>query len=143
MTTPAEPVPGGTSLARSLIERVKKQRDLMQSLAEHTGSVSVRVTSRDQSVAAEVDAQGALTGLWLGPSASRLGADVLAKLIVDTSQEAARHAMERHAFLFKEFHARMAELEKSPLTCWDGSNFTPGEAPPEQEIAQRPDDLTK
>ena len=37
--------PGSSSLARSLIERVKQQRDLMQSLAEHTAAVSVRVTS--------------------------------------------------------------------------------------------------
>ncbi|ORB48952.1 hypothetical protein BST43_24010 [Mycobacteroides saopaulense] len=137
----------GTSLAASLLARVRKQRDLMQSLAEHTAAVSVRVTSRDQSVSAEVDAHGALSGLWLGSSAARLGADVLAKLIVDTAQEAARHAMERHAFLFKEFNARMAELEKTPLTCWDGSTFVPGEDPDAEkdarEVAGSPEDPAK
>lgn len=128
--------PGSTSLARSLIERVKQQRDLMQSLAEHTAAVSVRVTSRDQSVSAEVDANGALSGLWLGPSAARMGADALAKLIVETSQEAARHASERHAFLFQEFNTRMEALNKTPLTCWDGSIFVPGEVRESAEVAQ-------
>lgn len=137
----------GTSLAASLLARVRKQRDLMQALAEHTAAVSVRVTSRDQSVSAEVDAHGALSGLWLGPSAARLGAEVLAKLIVDTAQEAARHALERQAFLFKEFSTRMAELEKMPLTCWDGSAFVPGEDPEiqkdAQEVAGSPQDPAK
>lgn len=137
----------GTSLAASLLARVRKQRDLMQSLAEHTAAVSVRVTSRDQSVSAEVDAHGALSGLWLGPSAARLGADALAKLIVDTAQEASRHAMERHAFLFNEFNTRMAELEKTPLTCWDGSTFVPGEDSDAEkdarEVAGSPKDPAK
>lgn len=126
------------SLAQSLIARVKKQRDLMQSLAEHSGSVSVRVTSRDQSVSAEVDAHGALTGLWLGPSSARLGADALAKLVVDTAQEAARHALERHAFLHKEFHTRMDELAQSPLTCWDGSTFVPGASADSGDVPEPP-----
>lgn len=134
----SDAVPGATSLARSLIERVKKQRDLLQSLAEHTAAVSVRVTSRDQSVSAEVDAHGALAGLWLGPSASRLGADVLAKLIVETAQEAARHAAERHAFLYHEFNMRMSALNETPLTCWDGTSFVPGAAPAEQKSTGGP-----
>ncbi|BBZ84289.1 Uncharacterised protein [Mycobacteroides abscessus subsp. bolletii] len=137
----------GTSLAASLLARVRKQRDLMQALAEHTAAVSVRVTSRDQSVSAEVDAHGAPSGLWLGPSAARLGAEVLAKLIVDTAQEAARHAMERQVFLFNEFNTRMADLEKMPLTCWDGSTFVPGEdsemQKDAQEVAGSPQDPAK
>lgn len=137
MNTP-DVTPGGTSLARSLIERVKKQRDLLQSLAEHTNSVSVRVTSRDQSVSAEVDAHGALTGLWLGASAPRLGADVLAKLIVETAHEAARHASERHAFLIQEFNARMDALQETPLTCWDGSTFVPGELTAGRHVGEEP-----
>lgn len=116
-----------TSLAESLLEVARKQRDLMQALSEHCNAISVRVTSRDQSVSAEVDASGALTGLWLNPQASKLGADALAKLIVETAHVAARTALERQNYLFGEYNARMQELQKIPLTCWDGSTFTRGE----------------
>jgi DNA-binding protein YbaB len=114
-----------TSLAQSLIDRVIKQRELLQSMTEETNSISVRVTSRDRSVSAEVDGLGALTGLWLGPPATRLDADALAKLIVDTAQEAARMATERYAFLMQEFTTRMEELQKEPLTRWDGTVIQP------------------
>ncbi|MEZ0363571.1 YbaB/EbfC family nucleoid-associated protein [Mycobacterium sp. pUA109] len=126
-----------TSLAQSLMARMRKQRDLMQALGEHCKSISVRVTSRDQSVSAEVTASGEMTGLWLGPSATRLGADALAKLIVETAQAASRLALERQNFLIKEFNSRMAELQETPLTCWDGSTFVPNQLPgipvPEQD----------
>lgn len=116
-----------TSLAESLLEVARKQRDLLQSLGEHCNSISVKVTSRDQSVSAEVDASGALTGLWLNPPATKLGADALAKLIVETAQAAARTALERQNYLYSEFNTRMQELQKTPLTCWDGSTFVPGQ----------------
>lgn len=115
-----------TSLAQSVLARAAKQRDLLKALAEHCNSISVRVTSRDKSVSAEVNATGEMTGLWLEPQASRLGADALAKLIVETAQAAARLALERQDFLYKEFNSRMADLAKGELTCWDGSRFTPG-----------------
>lgn len=114
-----------TSLAHSLIERVIKQRDLLQSMTEETKAISARVTSKDRSVSAEVNGLGSLTGLWLGPPATRLDADALAKLIVDTAQEAARLAMERYAFLLKEFTSRMEEFQKAPLTRWDGTVIQP------------------
>lgn len=115
-----------TSLAESLLEVARKQRDLMHALSEHCNAISVRVSSRDQSVSAEVDATGALTGLWLKPQATRLGADALAKLIVETAQAAAQLALERQNFLMNEFNTRMSELRKTPLTCWDGSTFVIG-----------------
>ncbi len=114
-----------TSLAHSLIERVIKQRDLLQAMTEETNSISVRVTSKDKAVSAEVDGRGSLTGLWLGPPATRLDAEALAKLIIDTSHEAARLAMERYAFLLKEFTSRMEEFQQAPLTRWDGATFHP------------------
>ena len=114
-----------TSLAQSVIARVIKQRDLMQSMTEQTKSISARVTSRDRAVSAEVDGLGNLTGLWLGPPATRLDADELAKLIVDTAQAAARVAIERYAMLVNEFTNRMAELQKAPLTRSNGEIVEP------------------
>jgi len=117
-----------TSLAQSVLAQAAKQRDLLQALSEHSNSISVRISSRDQSVSAEVDGAGTLTGLWLGPPATRLDADALARLIVETAQAAAQLALERQAFLFKEFNSRLTDLQKAPLTCWDGSQFVPGKS---------------
>lgn len=112
-------------LAVELIERIKLQRDLLEAMNEHCKTISARVTSRDQSVSAEVDGVGTLTGLWLNDNAYRNGSDELATLIVETAQAAAAVALERQKFLVKEFNERMAALQQTPLTKWDGTTFTP------------------
>ena len=114
-----------TGLADSLIARIVKQRDLVAAMDDHCTSISARITSRDQNVSVEVDGYGAMTGLWLGPGAHNLGADALAKLIVETAQAAAGVATERHRFLSDEFSSRMNELHQAPLTGWDGTTFEP------------------
>lgn len=114
-----------SGLADSLMGRIRKQRDLVQAMDEHCQSISARVTSRDGNVSAEVDGMGAMTGLWLGPAAHKLGADALAKLIVETAGAAAQVATARQQFLSQEFAQRMQELQEAPLTRWDGSAFEP------------------
>jgi hypothetical protein len=117
-----------TGLADSLIARIVRQRDLVAAMDDHCTSIAARVTSRDQNVSVEVDGYGAMTGLWLGPSAHRLGADALAKLIVETAHAAARVAAARQGFLSEEFSRRMNELRQAPLTRWDGTSFEPDRA---------------
>jgi hypothetical protein len=117
-----------TGLADSLIARIVRQRDLVAAMDDHCMSIAARVTSRDQNVSVEVDGYGAMTGLWLGPSAHRLGADALAKLIVETAHAAARVAADRQGFLSEEFGRRMNELRQAPLTRWDGTSFEPDRA---------------
>jgi DNA-binding protein YbaB len=114
-----------TGLADSLLARIIKQRDLTAAMDDHCKTIAARVTSRDRNVSVEVDGYGAMTGLWIGPSAHTLGADALAKLIVATAQAAARVAAERQGFLSEEFGRRMEELRQAPLTRWDGSTFVP------------------
>lgn len=114
-----------SGLADSVIARLIKQRDLVQSMDEHCQSISARVTSRDENVSVEVDGLGAMTGLWLGPNAHKLGPDALAKLIVETAQAAAKVAADRQKYLTGEFGRRMRELEHAPLTRWDGTTFEP------------------
>ena len=114
-----------TSLAQSVIARAIKQRDLMQAMTEQSKTITARVTSRDRAVSAEVDGLGSLTGLWLGPPASRLDPDALATLIVETAHAAARVAAERYNFLLKEFTTRMEELQNAPLTRSDGTVIEP------------------
>lgn len=113
------------SLADSLIARIVRQRDLMHSMNEHCNNISVRVTSRDQTVSVEVDGTGTMTGLMLGEHAYRHGAEGLAKLIVDTAQAAAKVAMERRVQLTEEFNGELAKLQSDPLTRWDGTVFQP------------------
>jgi hypothetical protein len=116
-----------TGLADSLIARIVKQRDLVQAMDEHCKSISARVTSRDQNVSVEVDGYGAMTGLWLGAGAHKLGAQDLATLIVETAHAAAKVAADRQAYLTEQFGERMRELQQSPLTRWDGTAFEPDE----------------
>ena len=114
-----------TGLADSLIARIAKQRDLTAAMDDHCRTISARVTSRDQNVSVEVDGYGAMTGLWIGANAHKLGAEALAKLIVATAEAAAGVAFQRHRYLSEEFGRRMTELRQAPLTRWDGSTFTP------------------
>jgi hypothetical protein len=114
-----------TGLADSVLNRILKQRNLVQAMDEHCKSIAARVTSRDQNVSVEVDGFGAMTGLWLGPAAHTLGPAALAKLIVETAQAAARVAADRQNYLTQEFNKRLTELQKEPLTGWDGSTFEP------------------
>ncbi len=95
---------------------------------DHCKSIKARVTSRDHNVSVEVDGYGSMTGLWLGPNADKLGADALAKLIVETAHAAGRVAAERQVFLSEEFSSRMGELRQAPLTRWDGTTFEPDQA---------------
>ena len=110
-----------SGLADSVIGRVLQQRDLMHTLSVHCQSISVQVTSRDQSVGVEVNSLGAMTGLWLRPHALKLGREALAKLIVDTAEAAARVSVDRQNFLIAEFARRMRALQQTPLTGWDGT----------------------
>lgn len=113
-----------SGLADSVIARVVEQRDLLEALNEHCRSLSARVTSRDRSVSVEVDGLGAMTGLWLGPQAYKLGPEALAKLIVDTAEAAARVCIDRQNYLVTEFNRRMRALDEAPLTSWDGTTIT-------------------
>lgn len=115
-----------TGLADSLIARLRRQRDLVQAMDEHCQSISARVTSRDESVSVEVDGMGEMTGLWLGPGAHKLGAEALAKLIVETARAAAQVAAARQQYLSAEFAHRLEELKLAPLTRWDGTTFERG-----------------
>jgi DNA-binding protein YbaB len=112
-------------LADSLIARIVLQRNLMQAMDEHCKSISARVTSGDKTVSVQVDGLGAMTGLWLGESAYRNGPDALAQLIVDTARAAAKVALDRQAFLLKEFNDRLRALQQAPLTRYDGTTFQP------------------
>jgi hypothetical protein len=118
-------------LAGSVIARIALQRDLVQAMDEHCRSISARVTSPDQTVSVQVDGLGSMTGLWLGESAYRNGADALARLIVSTAGVAAKVAMDRQSFLLREFNDRMSALQQAPLTRHDGSTFRPTPPPGE------------
>lgn len=116
-----------SGLADSLIARIIKQRDLLQSMNEECKSISVEVVSPNEAVKVRVNGSCEMTGLWLTSTAQRMPADALAKLIVETAQVAAQHAMERQQFLSGEFHKRFQQLRQEPLTKWDGTTFTPGQ----------------
>jgi DNA-binding protein YbaB len=116
-----EPTAQRTGLADSLIERMAAQRDLLQEMDDRCSSISGHATSPDESVSVEVDGLGAMTGLWLEPQALELEPDTLAKLIVDTAAAAAQVAVDRQNAVVEELNDRMRDLQKTPLTLWDGT----------------------
>jgi DNA-binding protein YbaB len=116
-----EPAAQRTSLADSLIERMVAQRDLLQEMDDRCSSISGYATSPDESVSVEVDGLGGMTGLWLDPLALEHEPDALAKLIVDTAAAAAQVAVDRQSVVVEELNERMRDLQKMPLTLWDGT----------------------
>ena len=116
-----EPAAERTSLADSLIERMAAQRDLLQEMDDRCSSISGHATSPDESVSVEVDGLGAMTGLWLEHRALELEPEALAKLIVDTAAAAAQVAINRQNVVVDELNERMRDLQKMPLTLWDGT----------------------
>jgi DNA-binding protein YbaB len=110
-----------SGLADSLVARMVAQRDLLQEMDERCSSISGHATSPDESVSVDVDGMGAMTGLWLEPHALELEPDTLAKLIVDTAAAAAQVAVDRQNVVVEELNDRMRDLQKTPLTLWDGT----------------------
>lgn len=118
-----EPVGQRTSLADSLIDRLVAQRDLLQEMDDRCASISGHATSPDESVSVDVDGRGAMTGLWLEPDALELEPDALAKLIVETAAAAAQVAVNRQNAVVDQLNERMRDLQKAPLTLWDGTTI--------------------
>jgi hypothetical protein len=116
-----EPPTQRTSLADSLIERMAAQRDLLQEIDDRCSSISGHAASPDESVSVQVDGLGAMTGLWLEHRALELEPDALAKLIVDTAAAAAQVAINRQNAVVEELNDRIRDLQKRPLTLWDGT----------------------
>ena len=116
-----EPTAQQTGLADSLIERMVAQRDLLQEMDDRCSSISGHATSPDELVSVDVDGLGAMTGLWLDTQALELEPDTLAKLIVETAAAAAQVAVDRQNVVVDELNDRMRDLQKMPLTLWDGT----------------------
>ena len=110
-----------SSLADSLIARLAAQRDLLQEMDHRFSSVSALTNSRDTSVSVQVDALGALTGLWLSPQALELGPGALAALIVETAAAAAHEVRHHQDRLIGELNSRVDDARETPLDLWDGS----------------------
>ena len=112
-----------SGLADSLIACMAAQGDLLEEMDDRLSSICERGTSPDESVTAEVDGLGTMTGLWLGPEALELDAEALEKLIVDTATAAAQKALDRQNALVDELNDRMRALREAPLTLWDGTTI--------------------
>lgn len=113
------------TLANSVLARIEKQRDLMESLQAQTAGIRVRVSSPDKVVTVEVDGVGAMTGLWLGPGITRHTDSSLSALIVETAQHAARASLHRRNTLIQEFTDQFGRRQNEPLERWDGTTATP------------------
>ncbi|MGC4936057.1 YbaB/EbfC family nucleoid-associated protein [Gordonia sp. DT30] len=122
---------GMRTLANSVLARIEKQRDLMESLQAQTTGIRVRVSSPDRVVTVEVDGVGAMTGLWLSAGITRHTDSSLSALIVETAQHAARASLHRRNHLIQEFTDQFAHCQSEQLERWDGTTVTPRRPLPE------------
>ncbi|WP_439033161.1 YbaB/EbfC family nucleoid-associated protein [Gordonia terrae] len=90
--------------------RAQRQLDGLHSFQEALQAVSVRETSPDGLVTAEVDCKGALTDLRLAYGANELGAARLAEQIVATSALAAQKVYARIAVVTDEFNESFGDM---------------------------------
>lgn len=93
-----------------LEERAQAQLDRIHEYNEALQGISVRTSSPDGLVTAEVDAAGALVGLWLAPGANDLGTRQLGEHIVNTAALAAQRAFAQVAVATENFTETFGEL---------------------------------
>lgn len=102
-----------SSAMDELEARARAQLDGLREVNEKLAAISVRETSPDDRVTAEVDGVGALTGLWFSPTAHAIGATELGDLVVATASTAAAHAFARRAAVLEDFNESFTELVAS------------------------------
>ncbi|MEO9329830.1 YbaB/EbfC family nucleoid-associated protein [Gordonia aurantiaca] len=90
--------------------RAQRQLDGLRSFEEKLTAISVRVTSPDGLVTAEVDAKGALVDLRLEHGANDLGAERLGEQVVATAALAAQKVYARIAAVTEEFNESFGDL---------------------------------
>ena len=117
-----------SSAMDELEARARAQLDGLREVNEKLAAISVRETSPDDRVTAEVDGVGALTGLWFGATAPDLGATELGNLVVATASAAAAAAFTRRAEVLEDFNESFTELVAS----------RPGAARPRSPIGTTP-----
>lgn len=92
-----------------LMARANGQLEALYGVQESIGTLRIAEESDDGHVRVEVDGSGGLVGLWLSPTAARLGAAGLAQVIVATATTAAHRALAARASLTADFLARFAD----------------------------------
>lgn len=90
--------------------RAQRQLDGLHSFQETLQAISIRETSPDGLVTAEVDCTGALVDLHLAHGANELGAARLAEQIVSTSALAAQKVYARIAGVTEQFNESFADM---------------------------------
>lgn len=102
-----------TGAMDELEARARAQLGHLADFGDRLAALSVRESSPDGLVTAEVDGSGALTGLWLGEGANDLGEVRLGEQIVATALLGAQRAFAARAALTEEFTAAFAEQLES------------------------------
>ncbi|WP_040804951.1 YbaB/EbfC family nucleoid-associated protein [Nocardia concava] len=88
----------------ALLERVNQQLETLEATLDGLAQVRARFTSEDRSVTAEVDADGALTGLWLAESVTSRSPGEVSRLILWACQQAAQEATTQRALIVERLN---------------------------------------
>ena len=90
--------------------RAQRQLDGLHGFQEKLRAISVRETSSDGLVTAEVDGKGALVDLEFAYGANELGASRLADQVVTTAALAAQKVYARIAAVTEEFNESFGDM---------------------------------
>ncbi|MEC3954835.1 YbaB/EbfC family nucleoid-associated protein [Nocardia sp. CDC153] len=94
----------------ALLDRVNQQLETLEATLHGLAQVRARFTAEDHSVTAEVDADGALTGLWLAESVTARSPSEVSRLILWACQQAASEATAQRSRII----ARLNESIRTP-----------------------------
>lgn len=92
----------------ALVSGVGKQLEALESALAGLREVRGRFSSEDRSVTAEVDGDGALTGLWLAESVAARPPAEVAQLILWACQQAAAAATSQRAAVLAGVNSALA-----------------------------------
>ena len=89
----------------ALIEGAQAKLEHLETALEAMEKVNARFTTDDGVVTAQVDGNGALTGLWLDESITNMPASQVGPLITWAGQQAAQQAAEQRAQIVERLNA--------------------------------------
>jgi DNA-binding protein YbaB len=95
----------------ALVERATAKLEHLEQALDGLNRVRGEFTTEDGAITAEVDGNGALSGLWLAESVTEMQARELGRLITSACQQAAAVAGEQRSKILATLNDGFAETE--------------------------------
>lgn len=97
----------------ALIQGVNDKLEVLEATLHGLGEVRGRCAAEDGSVTAEVDAEGALTGLWLAESVTTRAPAEVSRLILWVAQQAAAEATAQRSRIIARLNEALSPISEN------------------------------